>query len=410
MTKFNVCIIASQAIGESMGGVENFVTHLSSWLNSESIRTMVICSSRKRIAKNVTVESFSQFSPLRRMWCDLKTNYFPPLVSSFAFSLFSFLMIIRFHKKYGFSILHAQDTCYAGLAAVTASKLLGVPVILHSHGIELKSAMLMLRSKRLNATLFSSIYLTSYFLLERTLIKRCNSMIVVSQEAKDYLSGLGIPTENCSVVKVGVDSGRFGRSLDIGHNHRIIGDAKKQGITFGFVGRLVIVKNLDRLFRAFAIAKNDYSLKMRLMIIGDGPLRQNLEEEAKKLGISSDVTFLGERLDVHSLLNEIDVFVLPSLVEGSPTSLLEAMVAGKAVIASDIPSIREIITNGKEGILVNPYDIESLKQAILISLENPNLLLTMGYNAKIKAKSYDFDRTYGKILELYKHTIPARGT
>lgn len=405
--KFAVCLVASQTIGGYIiGGVENFVVQLSSWLDGKSIKTVVICGSPKRITqifKVVRAPQLSKSPPSRNE--NAQPGYLPPLVGSFMFSAVAFLKVISLQKKYGFSVIHAQDTSYAALAAVLSAKLLGLPVVLHSHGIELRSAMVMLQSKGLNKSVVAPVYLSFFLLLERELVKRCDSIIVVSQEAKDYLVNLGISTGNCSVINAGVDSKKFCQNSPPSIMFQSKRNGKKSNIIIGFVGRLFFVKNLERLIEAFAIAQRSIEGAAKLIIIGDGPMRQRLEEKVEALGIKAKVTFLGVRSDIPNLLRQIDVFILPSLIEGSPISLMEAMTAGKAVIASDIPSIREIVRNGKEGILVNPYDTEDMKRAILFFYNNPDLIVTMGYNAEKRAKLYGVEMVYGKILQLYEEVI-----
>lgn len=402
MSLNSVCIVASQKVGISIGGVENFVIQLSHWLGKKSIRTVVISNSPKKKAnvKHLEKESPLFFSPSVGP-ANLLFDYFPPVFGSLFFSFLSFLMIIKLQKSFCFSIIHAQDTSYAALAAVLASKLLCLPVVLHSHGIELKSAMSLLHSKGLSNSLIAPIYLAFCLLLERILIKKCDHLILVSQEAKDYLLQHRVSIKKYSVIKVGVDLKKYQSTVNE-INHQNLSGHEKTCVIFGFIGRLSLVKNLIHLIRAFAMARGSFLGKAKLLIIGDGPMRVNLEKETKRLGIVSDVTFLGERLDINRLLSEIDVFILPSFVEGSPTSLLEAMAAGKAIIASDIPSIGEIVRNGKEAILVNPYDIEELKQAILLLHNNPHLRETLSCSAMEKVKFYDFGIVFGKILRIYK--------
>jgi glycosyltransferase involved in cell wall biosynthesis len=101
-------------------------------------------------------------------------------------------------------------------------------------------------------------------------------------------------------------------------------------------------------------------------------------------------------------LNAIDIFVLPSLSEGSPFSLIEAMAAGKAIIASNIPAIREIVEDGKEALLFNPYIPEQLKEAILKLYHNPELRRKLGQNAEKKVKQYDINVVFPKIIEVYR--------
>jgi len=405
--KITVCIIASQAILNSVGGVEKFVLQLSEWLSNKSIKVIVICSSPRRIVESFTNKEVSQYRDLEsNRDIEMFPAYLPPVINSLAFTVLSFLKLMKLHKKHRFSIIHAQDTSYAALAAVLAAKLLGLPVILHSHGAELESAKLMLRSKGLEKSVAAAIYLAFYRMLEKQLIRRSDRVIVVSREVRRHLSKLGISKAKFSVIKVGVDLRTFCKDEEFGHiDHSIIKKTNHDCIIVGFVGRLVPVKNLESLIKAFASAQRFLVKEAKLVIIGDGPMRACLEEEAKKLGIDGNIAFLGVRSDIHRLLRKIDVFVMPSIIEGCPTSLLEAMASGKAIIVSDLPSIRELVRHNEEAILVDPHNVEQLKQAILLLCNNPDLMNRLGHKARERVKLYDINKVYGEILKLYEELV-----
>ncbi len=103
---------------------------------------------------------------------------------------------------------------------------------------------------------------------------------------------------------------------------------------------------------------------VRFLLAGDGPERQSLETLAKVLGVSSRVSFLGERADVPSLLASSDVFVLPSLYEGLPVSVLEAMAVGTPVVATSVGGTDEAVQDGVTGVLVPPGQPDRLAEAI----------------------------------------------
>jgi glycosyltransferase involved in cell wall biosynthesis len=100
------------------------------------------------------------------------------------------------------------------------------------------------------------------------------------------------------------------------------------------------------------------------LLVGDGHLRESLKTLARELGISRHVEFLGMRHDVPSILQMSDLFVLPSLFEGMPLSVLEAMAAGKAVVATDVDGTKEVVVDGETGYLVPPRNAEQLARRI----------------------------------------------
>jgi glycosyltransferase involved in cell wall biosynthesis len=132
---------------------------------------------------------------------------------------------------------------------------------------------------------------------------------------------------------------------------------------FGSVGRLMPVKGLTY-FLSSAPRTLEELPAARFLIVGEGPLRPELEERTRALGIETAVRFLGFRRDVIDLLNAIDVFVLPSLSEGLPMALLEAMALGKLIVASAVGGIPEVL-HGEHAWLVPPRDPRALTEACL---------------------------------------------
>ena len=128
----------------------------------------------------------------------------------------------------------------------------------------------------------------------------------------------------------------------------------------------------------------------RLLMAGDGHLRRQLEEQAAPLG--DRVAFLGLREDVPALLASADLFVFPSLWEGQGNALLEAMTVGPATVATDIPSTRETVADGKEALLVAPANPGALAGAMLRALGDPGLAEGLVAAARIGAQNYDIER------------------
>jgi glycosyltransferase involved in cell wall biosynthesis len=122
----------------------------------------------------------------------------------------------------------------------------------------------------------------------------------------------------------------------------------------------------------------DTGRKITLLIVGDGPLRADLELFAKSLNLNGHAIFLGFRTDVWRLLQASDLFVLPTLGEGFGLAVLEAMAAGKPVIASAVTSIPEIVVDGLTGILVPPKDIQALVEALCLLVDEPEKVARMG--------------------------------
>lgn len=145
-------------------------------------------------------------------------------------------------------------------------------------------------------------------------------------------------------------------------------------------------------------------------IAGEGPDRDALEAHAEQLQISARVKFLGHVTDVAPMLWQADLFVLPSLFEGLPVSVLEAMAAGVPVIATDVGGTREEIRSGETGVLVPPTDAEALANAICMLLANRGLMQRLAESAQVRVRQeFSVETMVRRTTEIYDRTLAARG-
>ncbi|MDQ3289171.1 MAG: glycosyltransferase [Pseudomonadota bacterium] len=147
-----------------------------------------------------------------------------------------------------------------------------------------------------------------------------------------------------------------------------------------FVGRLVAVKNLPCLVRALASLPSAQRPWMGLA--GGGPLRDELEELAARLGVAEDIGFLGERRDVPRLLQAVDFLVLPSHFEGQSNAVLEAMAAGCPVIASNVGGTPELVHDGRTGLLFPTDDADALAASMSRLVSEPDLRMRLARSAR----------------------------
>ncbi|MHA1572807.1 MAG: glycosyltransferase, partial [Alphaproteobacteria bacterium] len=152
-------------------------------------------------------------------------------------------------------------------------------------------------------------------------------------------------------------------------------------LVVGYVGRLVPQKGLRLLLQAFAKTAGPRS-DMHLCIVGDGPSRDALAGEAKRLGVDSRTRFMGARKDVAGCLRAMDIFVLPSYREGLPLSLLEAMATRLPVIATRVADNEKIVTHGVDGILVGPGSADELAGALGNLVADTELRRRLGARAR----------------------------
>jgi glycosyltransferase involved in cell wall biosynthesis len=172
------------------------------------------------------------------------------------------------------------------------------------------------------------------------------------------------------------------------------------------VGRLAAPKDFPTLLRALALLEPG---SFRARIVGDGPQRALLEDEARRLGVSTVVEFLGERDDVQALLARSQVFVLATRSEAHPISLLEAMAAGLPVVASQVGGVPEILDG--HGFLVPPGDADALAARLRQLVEDPGLRVEHGGRARREAaRSFDLPRFHRAYVDLYANELASAGT
>jgi len=145
------------------------------------------------------------------------------------------------------------------------------------------------------------------------------------------------------------------------------------------------------------------------VFVGDGPERQSLEADARTLGIQDAVSFLGVREDIPAILASIDVLAMPSLSEGLPMALLEAMASSRAVIASGVGAIPHVIEDKVNGIILAPGDVRGLETALLNLLKSRELRVTFGNNARETVESRFSAASMAKqYLDVYREAIDSK--
>ena len=163
--------------------------------------------------------------------------------------------------------------------------------------------------------------------------------------------------------------------------------------------RLHYQKGMIYLLQAIPYILQQYP-NARFFIVGDGPERGYLEEAAKKTNIIRSIQFMGNRSDASDLLPVADIFVLPSLWEGLPLCLLEAMRAEVPIVTTDVDGNREVVDDGKSGVLVPPKNSEALAHGITTLLRSPLLQKNLVREAKIRLHT---DFSLESMLQKTRH-------
>jgi len=330
----------------------------------------------------------------------LNPPYLIYMLSRFVLDFLWVLKIISINKKTPIKLIHSQDTGYAGLAAIIAKKLLGIPVIISSHGIRHKTLEPSLSGK------LSKLLLKIEYTIDVFTAKRADCVITINNMAKKYYENLTKRKIECVPVPIKFTNFKF-LEKDREAIRKEFGFSEKTKV-IGYVGRLSPEKNLFTLLSSIITIPKDYDLK--LMLVGAGPLENSLRNFVIENNIEDKVIFCGLRNDVRRILSALDIFVLPSYTEGLPLAMLEAMAASRAIICSNIAAHQELVDHNKESLLVDPNNQKEFKEAILLLCKNDLLREKLGNNAKLKASQFDEELIFPKILQLYQRLLEKEGS
>jgi len=248
--------------------------------------------------------------------------------------------------------------------------------------------------------------------LRRRLAPFIDRYIPVSDDLQRWLDRVvGIAPAKNLLIKNGVDTARFKPRTDVVDAAPWAPDA----LVIGAVARVQDVKNHRDLVAAFALLRERLPAlreRLRLSIVGDGPLLAALQAQVAAAGLQDVVWLPGARADVADLLHGFDIFALPSLAEGTPVSLLEAMACGLPSVCSRVGGIPEVITDGVHGSLV-PVEVEALAAALARYVQDPALAARHGAAARMRIEEkYSMDAMLGAYIGLYDSLLarkaPAR--
>ncbi len=279
--------------------------------------------------------------------------------------------------------------------------------IVHCHGYKSNFYGLLASKGRVPSVTTNHNWLTAhwklktYCVLDSLWIRFFDGIVAVSHEVKKDMLKYRIPEDKIRVIDNGIALERFAKVVETKNVKNQLGFEEKTRI-IGTIGSLVIEKGHIYLLEA-ARQILDVVKDLKFLMIGDGPLRKQLEKKSEELGINRDVIFMGQRKDIPELLLAMDIFVLPSIKEGLPVALLEAMAAKRPVIATRVGAIPKVIKSKDIGILVEPKDITGLRDAIVDLVNHPerrNLLAREGFSRV--CMDFSSDEMGKHYLKLYK--------
>jgi glycosyltransferase involved in cell wall biosynthesis len=298
-------------------------------------------------------------------------------------------------------ILHTH-TAKAGAVGRVAALLAGrrrPPIIVHTfHGHVLRG--------------YFGRFWTGFFrLLERLLARITDVLVAVSPEVRDELVSFGVaPASKFRVIRLGIelDQRLSPDGAARAETRRVMG-IRGERVVVGWIGRMTAVKRTDVVLRAFRRLRQE-GVDAVLCMVGDGPDRRSVEDLAGELGIMRDCLFPGYREDVGPFFAAFDVFVLPSGNEGTPVTAIEALASGCPVVATRVGGVPDVVTDGEDGFLVEPGDVDALAARLAQLASDPGLRATMGGAGRERMRGrYAVDRLIDDIDRLYRDLLERKG-
>jgi glycosyltransferase involved in cell wall biosynthesis len=247
-----------------------------------------------------------------------------------------------------------------------------------------------------------------YNRLDRMVLKRFNAIAAVSGAVKERLLQSGIAPGAVKIIANGIDVEAF--------SHAVLQESvSPETRTIGMVARLDLQKGFECLLLAVHKLRETFA-NFKVVVTGEGPDRPAIEQMIEQYGLGSSITLAGARSDMPNVYAAMDIFVLPSLNEGLPMTVLEAMAASRPVVASAVGAIPDLIQNHETGLLVMPGDPSGLRDALARLLSAPDLCRRLGAQAQewvgrnftAEAMAGKYRLLYDEVLDRNSAVLPAR--
>jgi glycosyltransferase involved in cell wall biosynthesis len=249
-----------------------------------------------------------------------------------------------------------------------------------------------------------------YNRLDRLALKRFNSLAAVSEPVAQCLLDSGVSGRKIKTIANGINVEPFDHAQPLPaltfDGHKIVGMVARLDLQKGFDYLLRAVRELCGIFR-----------ELKVVIVGEGPDRKLIEDMIRQYSLESNVILAGQQADMPGVYAAMDIFVLPSLSEGLPMTILEAMAASKPAIATRVGAVPSVIKHGETGLLVDPRDVDGLRDALARLLAQPDLCRRMGAaghdwvsrNYTSEAMALKYRQMYDEVLgRPYIATVVAR--
>jgi len=367
VSKLSSQIRVAYVIGQlTLGGTESQLLKLVRHLNHNKFNILVICLSKQAPLANSFIKSGCEVRILNRE----KRG-----------RVLTFLDVYRLLKAFKADIVHAY--AYASRVAIPVSK------ITFSKSKNIVS----IRTQPERQTELWDYLINSF----------ADCLLTNSKKAATQVHFGFHRAVPCQVIYNGIDLQEFDAEANRGITIGLPAGSESRVICV--VARLHSVKRLDVLLDAFRIISREM-VNVNLWVVGVGPERDKLVRQAESLGIGSKVVFWGQKKNIPAILSRVDVGVLSSYVEGLPNAIIEYMAAGLPVVATNVGGNSEVVIHGKTGLLVQKDDAESLADAILNVLNNPEMASHYGQAGRQRVtKFFSLERMIRETEAVYDELL-----
>lgn len=351
------------------GGITSYIISLAKGLSKKGHKVFV-ASSGGYFVKKLKTDNIAHITiPI-----STKSELSPKV-------LFSSIRLLNFARRESIDVIHAQ-TRVTQVLAFLVSKILRIPYITTCHGFF---------KKRIGRRLFGAWG---------------RKTVAISEAVREHLvNDFRVKKSDIELIYNGIELKKF-KNYSESEKEAIKRELNlKQGPIIGVIARVSPVKGHKYLIEAMRKVIEKVS-DARLLIIGDGPAKDEVVSLVERLKIKENIYFFGSVLDAAKFLSIMDVFVMPSLQEGLGLSAIEALAMKKAVVASDVGGVYTIIKNNATGVLVPPRDSEVLAKAIVDLLGDEQLRVRLGSQGrKLVEDKFSLDMMIEKIERLYISAI-----
>ncbi|MCK5450873.1 MAG: glycosyltransferase family 4 protein [Candidatus Omnitrophica bacterium] len=356
------------------GGISAYIVNLAGYLKRKNVDVTVVSSGG-------SFERRLREKEIPHVWMDMKTK------TEFGIKVWKTLpKLLRLIKAEGFDVIHAQ-TRVAQVLGCLAGKFSTVPVVTTCHGF--------FKFHRFSRRLFP-----------------CwgDKTIAISESVLRHLTeDFGVSKDRAELVYNGIEIESYLSVKDV-KDRKVLEDigVNVDNFIVGSIGRLSPIKGYRYLISAFyELLKKNRDLS--LVIIGDGPEKAVLKDQVRTLNVSDKVFFVRPERSLVSYLSIMDIFCLPSVNEGLGLSLMEAMAAGRACVASNVGGMKELIFDQSDGVLVEQGNPGAISSAICSLVEDDSLRKRLGKAAREKAKRmFSMEDSVKKTIEVYEKALGHR--